>query len=54
MPSEKSFSIPHQDFAWLTPSGKTLIVGAAGRDGVDMLSVGMITRMEAQDAPRDR
>lgn len=54
MPSEKSFNVPHEDFAWLTPSGKTLIVGIADKEAVDHLAVAMITRIEVQEAPQPR
>ena len=48
MPSEKSFRVPHPDFAWLTPNGRTLIVAPAGSGGVDMLDVPLIARVEVQ------
>ena len=52
MPSEKSFHVPHGDFAWLTPKGRTLILAVADKEAVDHLSVEMITRIEVQDAPQ--
>jgi hypothetical protein len=52
LPSEKSFHVPHQDFAWLTPKGRTLVVAEAESGGVHLLDVAMITRVEAQDAPQ--
>jgi hypothetical protein len=48
LPSDKSFSVPHPDFAWLTPNGRTLIVAPAGSGGVDMLDVPLIARVEVQ------
>ena len=52
MPSEKSFHVPHEDFAWLTPNGRTFIVAVADKEAVDHLSVAMITRVEVQEAPQ--
>ena len=54
LPSEKSFHVPHQDFAWLTPKGRTLVVAADNGNAVDLLDVGMITRVEAQEAPHEK
>jgi hypothetical protein len=50
LPSDKSFSVPHPDFAWLTPNGRTLIIAPVGSGGVDMLDVPVITRVEIQQA----
>ena len=52
MPSEKIFHVPHEDFAWLTPNGRTFIVAVADKEAVDHLSVAMITRVEVQEAPQ--
>jgi hypothetical protein len=49
MPSEKAFQIPHSDFAFITPNGRTLIV-AYGGGGVDLLDIPLITRVEIQQA----
>ncbi len=51
MPSEKSFTVPHQDFAWLSPNGRTLIVATAEGTAGNHLSVPMITRVEVEEAP---
>jgi hypothetical protein len=47
--SEKSFVIPHQDFAWLTPKGRTLVVSVADKEAVDLLDVALIARVEVQE-----
>ena len=46
LPSEKSFHIPHPDFALLTPNGRTLVVAPVGNGGVDILDVPLIERLE--------
>ena len=49
MPSEKAFQIPHSDFGFVTPNGRTLIVAYNG-GGVDLLDIPLITRIEVQQA----
>ena len=48
LPSEKAFRVAHQDFAWLTPSGRTLMIASLGGDGADILDVALITKIEVQ------
>ena len=50
LPSDKSFSVQHPEFAALTPPGRTLIVFHAGDNGFDLLEVPLITRVELQGA----
>jgi len=47
--SEKSFAVPHQDFAWLTPKGRTLVVALSDKEAVDLLDVALIARVEVQE-----
>lgn len=47
--SEKSFVVPHQDFAWLTPKGRTLVVALNDKEAVDLLDVALIARVEVQE-----
>ena len=47
--SEKSFVVPHQDFALLTPKGRTLVVSHSEREVVDLLDVSLIARVEVQE-----
>ena len=47
--SEKSFVVPHEDFALLTPKGRTLIVSQSEKEAVDLLDVALIARVEVQD-----
>ena len=54
LPNEKSFHVPHQDFAWLNPKGRTLVVAASDGGGVNLLDVAMITRVEAQEVSDDK
>jgi hypothetical protein len=49
LPSEKSFVVPHQDFALLTPKGRTLIVSHDDKEAVDLLDVALIARVEVQE-----
>lgn len=44
--SEKSYHIPHPDFAFLNPSGQVLIVARAENDSFDILDVPLIARIE--------
>ena len=48
--SEKAFSVPHTDFAALSPSGRTLIVFRKEDDAHDILDVPLIARLEVQGA----
>ena len=47
--SEKSFAVPHQDFALLTPKGRTLVVSQIDKEAVDLLDVALIARVEVQE-----
>ena len=47
--SEKSFAVPHQDFALLTPKGRTLVVSHSEKEAVDLLDVALIARVEVQE-----
>jgi hypothetical protein len=46
---EKSFMIPHPDFALLTPKGRTLVVSHNDKEAVDLLDVSLIARIEVQE-----
>jgi hypothetical protein len=48
MAGEKSYAIEHPEFAWLTPNGRTLCVAPADDDGLDLLDVALITRLEVR------
>ena len=50
LPSDKSFSVQHPDFAVLTPPGRTMIVFHTEDNGFDLLEVPLITRVELQEA----
>ena len=47
--SEKSFAVPHQDFALLTPKGRTFVVSHSEKEAVDLLDVTLIARVEVQE-----
>jgi hypothetical protein len=49
LPSEKPFPVPHQDFAILTPKGRTMIVAQSDKEAVDLLDVALIARVEVQE-----
>jgi hypothetical protein len=49
LPGEEAFAVPHQDFALLTPKGRTLIVAQNEKDAVDLLDVALIARVEVQE-----
>ncbi|PAW83803.1 MAG: hypothetical protein B9S33_13030 [Pedosphaera sp. Tous-C6FEB] len=50
--SEKSYHIPHPDFAFLNPSGQVLIVAKAENSSFDILDVPLIARIEVPAEPR--
>ena len=41
----KRVPIKHPDYAWLTPSGRTLVVATNDRDAVEMIDVFLITNL---------
>ena len=49
MASEKTFHVPHPDFAFLTPPGMALIIGRAENNAVDILDVPLIARIEVPE-----
>ena len=51
LPSDRAFEVPHPEFAWLTPNGRTLVVGEATSDGFDILDVPLIVRVQVSPAP---
>ena len=50
--SDKTFPIPHPDFALLTPTGRTLFVASAGSDAVDILDVPLIARVQIHEGSK--
>ena len=46
LPSDKAFKIPHSDFAWVSPNGRTMILYQQENAGMDILDVPLITRVE--------
>ncbi len=48
--SEKAFPVRHEDFAALTPKGRTLIVMHADDEAFDILDVPLIARLEVHEA----
>lgn len=46
---EKPFAVPHQDFALLTPKGRTLVISRSDEEAVDLLDVALIARVEVQE-----
>lgn len=49
--SEKSYQVPHSDFAFLTPNGNLLIIARTESTAVDLLDAPMIARIEAPARP---
>jgi len=47
--SEKSFLVPHEDFALLTPKGRTLVVSHNEKEAVDLLDVALIARVDVHE-----
>jgi hypothetical protein len=52
--SDTAFSIPHPDFAALSPTGRTLIVFRKQDDAHDILDVPLIARVEVQESAPTR
>jgi len=46
LPNDRRFSVPHPDFAWMTPAGRTLVVATEDKEGINLLDVAMIARVE--------
>jgi hypothetical protein len=46
---EKAFFIPHPEFALLTPRGRTIVVANTQHEGVDIVDVPLISRIELHD-----
>jgi hypothetical protein len=51
MVNNKSFTVRHPEFALLTPNGRTLIIAPESDEGVDMLDVPLISRVEKGKKP---
>ncbi len=49
--SEKTYHIPHPDFAFLNPSGQVLIVARAENSSFVILDVPLIARIEVPEKP---
>ncbi|HXP61165.1 MAG TPA: hypothetical protein VN829_11780 [Dongiaceae bacterium] len=50
LPSDKPFTVPHPEFAALTPPGRTLVVFHGEDNGFDLLDVRLISRVELHEA----
>ena len=48
MGSNKTYAIPHLEFAALAPNGDTLVVFLPNGEGLDVLDVPMIERVEVR------
>jgi hypothetical protein len=48
MASNRKYAIPHPEFAALAPDGRTLVVFLAGGQGLDVLDVPLIERIEVR------
>jgi len=48
---KKAYQIPHPDFAMLTHSGRVLVVALTDADAAHLISVPLISRIEAAEAP---
>jgi hypothetical protein len=48
---EKSYQIPHPDFAMLTHKGGVLVVALTDRDAAHLISVPLITKIETTPTP---
>ena len=46
---EKSFQVPHMDFASLSPSGRTMIVFYHDKEAFEILDVPLIARIHVQE-----
>jgi hypothetical protein len=46
MVNDKAYTVRHPEFALLTPNGRTLIIAPETDEGVDMLDVPLISRVE--------
>ena len=49
MASDKAFFVPHQEFALLTPKGRTLVISHHDKDALDLLDVTLISRVEVRE-----
>jgi hypothetical protein len=46
---DKAFFVPHEDFALLTPKGRTLVISHREKEAVDLLDVALISRIEIHE-----
>jgi hypothetical protein len=46
LPSDKSFQVPHADFAHITPNGRIMIISENETDATEILDVPLITRIQ--------
>jgi hypothetical protein len=51
--SGRSFSVPHPDFAWITPNGRDLFV-ADETDGAHLIAVAHVTELSINGAKKSR
>ena len=51
MASDKRYSVPHPEFAALSPAGETLVVFLPKGRGLDLLDVELIERIEVHRQP---
>src|SRR5437667_1509752 len=52
--SNRKYSIPHPEFAALAPDGDMLVVFLPGRQGLEVLDVPLIERVEVRKKPAGR
>ena len=52
--SNKTYTIPHSEFAALSPDGQTLVVWPSDGGGMDVLDVRLIERVEVRKRSSSR
>ena len=47
--AEKAFSIPHPDSVWISPRGRTVIIGHTEDEAFEILDIPLISRIAVHD-----
>lgn len=54
MPNDRAFQIPHPEFAWVTPNGRTMFIASENDTGTDMLEIPLIVRIQVKEQKRSK
>lgn len=51
---QRTFDVPHREFAWMVPSGRTVFVASVAHEGAEIIDVALIVSLSPIDGNPSR